>query len=539
MGNESEGRWTALSLAFWVRLVAVSLALMGWIVAPTNSAWNSFCLVLIGPSLFGMLLRANPFAVLDGYALLSYWYEVPRLYERATAETWAWLTLQPAPEPLAADERFWFRVYGLGAYAWQFLVWTVLVGVGGWFLTAELGGVGALIGVGLAVGWYHEQLGRMIMSNGVLKWMVRGGGRWYIRWPIRLALLAGIVACGFIPYNHEIGGNVRLIPTNEVGIRAVTEGEIAELTLREGEPVSSGQVVVRLAPRRQQSAVETTQAELEEAKARLKLLEAGHRPEEIEIAQNRVSMAERRLEYYTAEQRRLSALADTQTISQSELDDAIFERDQAEKMLITAREELAALTSGARDEEILAAQAEIERLKAKLKYHEEELTLAEIKSPISGRIITSHVDSRVGQYVQPGDLIAVVQDASRLRAEIAATESAGVHIEPGQQVKVRLWGTDGDLIIGRVTEVAPVAVDVGELGVRRYRTDREGLGQMALHHEHDHYVRVYAELDPTQVRLLPEMTGYARIVVQEDLLWRAVARPIIRFFRVEVWSWLP
>lgn len=537
--DESEGRWAALSVAFWLRLASASLALMGWAMATPGTMPSTLCLVLIGPSLFGLLLRANIFASLDGYALLSYWYETPRLYERATDETWAWLTLSPSPEPLTPDERFWFRVYGLGAYAWQCLVFVVLVVAGGWLLTAEMGGLGALIGVALAVGWYHEEIGRTIMSNGVLRWLVRGGGRWYIRWPIRLALLAGIVACGFIPYNHEIGGDARLVPLNEVGIRAVTEGEIAELSLQSGEMVTRNEVVVRLAPRRQQSAVETTRAELEEAEARLKLLEAGHRPEEIDIAENRVAMAERRLEYYSGEESRLRELADTQTISKSELEDAVFERDQAEKMLETAKEELAALTSGARDEEILAAQAEIERLKAQLKYHEEELTLAEIKAPIDGRVITSHVDSRVGQFVQPGDLIAVIQDGSQLRAEIAATESAGVHIVPGQPVKLRLWGTDGDLITGHVTEVSPVAVDAGELGVRRYRTDREGLGQSALHHEPQRYVRVYAELDATQLNLLPEMTGYARIVVEEDLLWRALARPITRFFRVEVWSWLP
>jgi hypothetical protein len=49
--------------------------------------------------------------------------------------------------------------------------------------------------------------------------------------------------------------------------------------------------------------------------------------------------------------------------------------------------------------------------------------------------------------------------------------------------------------------------------------------------------------DPRQVgpegQLLPGMSGYARIQVGEDVLWRAVVRPFVRYYLTEVWSWLP
>ena len=35
------------------------------------------------------------------------------------------------------------------------------------------------------------------------------------------------------------------------------------------------------------------------------------------------------------------------------------------------------------------------------------------------------------------------------------------------------------------------------------------------------------------------MTGYARVVVSEDYFWSVLGRTLARFFRVDVWSWLP
>lgn len=533
------GIWTLLGLGIVVRLAAVSGAVLGWSLFQRGGVPHAFCLILLGPAIFGLLLRLNVLVALDGYALLCYWLDVPRLFERATAETRAWLVGRVAPEALPPRTRRWFRIYGLAAYLWQAVVLVFIVGVGGWLLTSRLGGWGAVMAITLLAWWYHESIGRWCMSWDGFRWLVRGGGPWYVRWPVRLALLAIVVAIGFIPYHHEIGGNVRLVPATEVGIRAQTAGEITENQLRQGQRVEAGDVVVRLSGRTQRANLDATAAELDAAQAQLDLLLAGTRPEEIEMARSRKQMAERRLDYTQSELTRLEGLAATNTISGADLENAQFDRDQAQEMVASATEELAKLTSGARQEEIRAAEAEVARLKVLLAHHQEELALTEIRAPISGQVVTANVEGRLGHYVQPGDLIAVVQDASRLQAEVAASEDAAVFIEPGQQVKVRLWGTDGDLITGTVRTIAPAAADTGELGVERYRTDREILGHLHLHHDPRHFVRVYVELDPTSVNLLPDMTGYGRIVVKEDNLWRALSRPVVRFVRVEVWSWLP
>ncbi len=45
---------------------------------------------------------------------------------------------------------------------------------------------------------------------------------------------------------------------------------------------------------------------------------------------------------------------------------------------------------------------------------------------------------------------------------------------------------------------------------------------------------------PNQEDLLKsEMTGYAKIAIEDRLVWDVLLRPIYRWFKVEFWSWIP
>jgi len=515
------------------------VATLGWLMAPSGSILRIGLLLIALRCLVGTLWRLNPLAKSDAYALLMIWRDVPQLYERSKEQAWAWLLGTTAHEALAAEERRWFRVYGLLIYAWKLVIsLTVLIG-GGWLVISRWHAPGAAVWLALVAVWYWDETKDAVMSFDAMRWLIRGGGRWYVRWAIRLGLLGAIVACGFLPYEHEEGGEFRLIPAEEIGIRAQTSGEIAEIAVEPGQEVTASQIVARLNPREQQANFDMTKAELDAAQANLELLRAGARPENIEAATQRVELDKRRLEYYDGELARIKGLADSNTVSAAELANAQFDRDSAEKVHAASKEELAALVSGARAEEIRAAEAEVARLTAQLKRFEQELALAEIATPIGGRVITAHVQRRQGQYVVPGDLIAVVQESGRLRAEIAATEPAAAFVRPGQVVQLRFWGLNGELVTGRVTEIAASAVSGRKVESDRVRSDREQLTESLNRQDDTRYVWIYADLDVPPQTLLPEMTGYARIMIGPDQLWRAVARPIQRFLLVEVWSWLP
>lgn len=54
---------------------------------------------------------------------------------------------------------------------------------------------------------------------------------------------------------------------------------------------------------------------------------------------------------------------------------------------------------------------------------------------------------------------------------------------------------------------------------------------------HPRTVRVTTQLDNRRGLLKPEMTGHAKIHGQEQRLIQIISRRLVRFVKVEFWSW--
>ncbi len=532
-------QWALLTLGIWSQFLVGGLSLLLWAMSEPGSGVSHFCLLVIPHCVLGVLLRFNVLARTDAYAMLCHWTGEPRLAERAKLEVARWLGAAPPTEALTPRQRFWFRRYGLGLFLWKATVTVVVVVGGGWLLIDQLHGTGAVVGAVALSLWYADEARSKFMSIPAWRWLVRAGGRWYIRWPVRLMVLAGLIACGWIPYSHEVGGDFRLIPVAEVGIRAPISGTLTTVPHGEGEAVAQGDTLAVIDPREQRAQLEATRHELEEAQANLDLARAGNRAEEVEAARQKMELASVRLKYYEQELVRVEGLATTNTVSPAQLETARFDRDSAHRIFLASREELAALEAGSRPEAIRAAEADVARLASLVDHYTQEVSLATVTAPLAGRLTTTNVRTRAGTFVQQGDLIAVVQDTARMRAEIAATEEAAAAVQAGQVVHLRMWGLHGDLVTARVVSKTATAIDARKWDQERVRSDREAMVESAHVHDQRRNVWVYAELDASRTDLVPEMTGKARITIGPDLLWRALARPVLRFFRVEVWSWLP
>jgi multidrug resistance efflux pump len=355
----------------------------------------------------------------------------------------------------------------------------------------------------------------------------------------RLVLLLAIVACGFIPYRYEIGGECRVTAHAERGLRAPFDAEVERIHVDEATWVEAGQVIATLVVRDQEALVEIAQAELAKATANLDLLRNGARPEEIVIAEQKVIMAKAEMELAQTELTRTQELVTSTAASAKDLEQAKLQHSLATAGLATAEENLKLLLAGAREEEIRAAEAQVQRIQADLSYNQKLVALGRIVSPISGRIVTPHIKEREGQFVHEGDLIVVVRDDSRLWVEVAADEAAGVDVQSGMEADVRLNGMYGELLTGHVAQVFPSLVNDAQFETEKIRTDREALTKEVAQSNENLRALLYVALDEHDKPLRPGMTGYAQITVTEGLFWEALTRPLARFFRVEVWSWLP
>jgi multidrug resistance efflux pump len=332
------------------------------------------------------------------------------------------------------------------------------------------------------------------------------------------ALIGVAFLCvAFLPYQYEATGTFQIMPTARSTATARTEGEVVKVLVREGDWVEADQVVAQLSSWDQQRDVDVTRAELEKAKARLAELEAGPKPEEVAVAERKVESAQSKVIFDKAEADRAAQLVKSGTISQKEWERAnsTYETDLAE--LNVAKADLELVKSGSTESEIDAARAEVNRLLHQLAYFEDQLERTRMKAPAAGRVITPNVELSGGKWLETGDEFLQLDDTRVVQAQIDMPETDISLIRPGDRVRVKAWGYTDREIPGTVTEVSPAA-------------ETRDYGQV---------VRVKASIPNTDAILRPGMSGYAKVEGLEMRVGAAYLRFLVRFFTVEVWSWIP
>jgi len=172
----------------------------------------------------------------------------------------------------------------------------------------------------------------------------------------------------------------RLVSKNTPILASEISARVIEVLVDEGEPVESGQVLVRL---------DTTAFEL------------ARREAEAVIQSLSVSIAneERRVKRYRD-------LKTTNAMSQERLDDV--------------------------EAKLAGAKASKAAAEARLAITEDRLSKAELVSPVNGMVERRHVS--VGDYVRPADPMIMVTDTVNLRAELPFPETVAHLLKPGQQI---------------------------------------------------------------------------------------------------------
>lgn len=513
----------------YVPIVVWAVGTIGWWLTTPGTRMNSVWLFLSATAAWSALWNWNPKLPRDGYQLLSVWFETRRLRPRAMRAFERLFVSWEPTEPLSRRERCWFLAFGFGAWLYLILhVWIIWGSVGS-ALVRSFQGAGAAVFVLAFLYCFPGRFTKPLKRAGL--WLLAGKARLGVRRLVRLGLAATVLTVMFLPYPYQTGGPFKILPLKQTEIHAEVEGRITEVLVRENSWVERNQALARIDPREYEKNLETAREQLTAAEAQLRLLRAGPKPEEVERAEQQVQKAEQdvrearvKLNFSRPRAERYTELYREEAVSRQEYENALRTRDvdieQLNvnlKALEVAKANLAVVKSGPRPEEIEAQEAEVRRLQTVVRNYEEQLRLTVLTSPAEGRVITPYIDQRVGQYLKKGDLFAVVADPRTVQIEVQVPEEEAPQVRRGAAVQIVPWAFPHKTFLGTVLSVAPVA------------THNEGLTT----------VRVLAEIpNPDQV-LKADMTGYAKISAAEKPVWDVLFRPLIRWFQVEFWYWIP
>jgi putative peptide zinc metalloprotease protein len=526
--EKSKRLWVTFAGAYFETFLS-AISTVVWRLTDFDTTANHLALVVTATSAIRSLFNMNPLIKLDGYYLLSDWLAIPNLRQKAFQYLKArgkslfgasseWLS------QVTARERRIFLVFGLlaGAYTFWILEW-VLSSLGN-YLTARYQAWGFVLFSALLLGIFRQPIrlsfARMrVVDNGAgTKMRFRLPKKW-----VKAAALIAVAATAlhFWPMELKVSGDFTVLPIRNADVRAEVEGFIVDIPHDEGELVHQGDVIACLNDRDVRTELEKLAAEIEENAAKLKMLKAGARPEEITQAKTAVAAAQVKLDYAKKVFDLDNQLYELQLLAKRDFE--VSEGDVAvkQKELQAANDSLNLLLAGARPEQIAAMEAGLNSLKAQQNYLQSQLKLLTVASPVTGVIATHRIKEELGQHVQKGDLIAAVDELNIVVAEIAVSEKDISAVKVGQKVVLKARALPQTSFEGTVTSIAPVAT-----------APAEKENQQA-----PRTVLVMTQLENPSLQLHPEMSGRAKIDCGQQNALELVLRRFVRYFRVEFWSW--
>ena len=269
---------------------------------------------------------------------------------------------------------------------------------------------------------------------------------------------------GKVPGTVKVSGNIE-VTTVDVSFKV--PGRVRERLVDEGEKVRAGQVVARLDNADFAHDVAIRKAEVQTARAAFRELEAGSRSEEKAQAEAVFAAAEAEAKRLADDFQRQKALYVREVIPKQKFDAALASRDTALAQARQAREALALVRKGPRQERIDQGHSRLREAAAALALAEERLGYATVAAPADGLVIAKNIEP--GEQVAAGTPVITIGDLAHpwLRAYIPETDLGRVKV--GQKVRMTTDTWPGKTYDGLVTFISPEA----EFTPKNVQTEKE------------------------------------------------------------------
>ena len=293
------------------------------------------------------------------------------------------------------------------------------------------------------------------------------------------------------------------LEADEISVSAKIRARVAQVHASEGHEVASGAVLLTLDLSELEAQRQETLASLHDAEARLALVQAGARGEDIERTRSEVAEAAYNLERYengsrpeeilqaegtlrsaraaheqaAREHARVMTLFASVDVARTRVELVETELEAAKGRLESARQQVALakagaraedraasreklrqrqaaydlVRAGARPEEITAARWGVERTRASLKLLDVQLADARITAPADGTV--THMIAKPGEVVGPGQPLAILVTHNSQWVDVFIEETVVGSMEIGQLAKLTLKAFPGRSFPGRVSSI--------------------------------------------------------------------------------------
>jgi RND family efflux transporter MFP subunit len=204
------------------------------------------------------------------------------------------------------------------------------------------------------------------------------------------------------------------LPAKLAPLTAALEGQVREILVEQGQPVTAGQPIVAFDTTLAKADLAEKTAALDSLVATLRLLKSVPREQERKATELAIQQAKIAKERAKAVVDSLRPLRTRNEVSEQQMLDAERALAQAEVQEQTAAAQLEALVLGPREEAVAEAEAKIAVAKRAADSSQARLDLHTIRAPIAGRL--DSLACRLGQTIPVSTELGVVVDTRQVLA---------------------------------------------------------------------------------------------------------------------------
>lgn len=564
--EKSKRLWVAFAGPFF-ELFLWSFAVLVWRATEADNFINQCALAVVAISGVKTLFNFNPLIKLDGYYMLSDFLEIPNLRQNSFRRLGNLLRgfagkKVPPEEGVTQREGRIYLFYGLIAAVGSFAL------LGGLFVSVLKyfgeGNRSALVMLPLVSGlffrlrqWFFRLFSRSAKlgvapdeedaefgsaaTTPASKAAVpekpnksRLIGRWLWRaaWIGAAAMALAVIAKKPVPL--RVSGPFNILPGESADVRVTVDGLIEKLYVHEGDRVEAGSLIATLSDRDLRANLESTDAQIREVRAKLRMLQLGAPAHEIAVAEAAVNKTADHIQFAKKKVDRAKALLAKGLVARSAYDDAEEQFRATESELAEAKARLTALIRNVRPEQVDEIAAQIDRLETDRHLIQRQLGSLRVLSPAAGVVGTPERQllQMVHQFAGKGSPIAKIYNSTSVKAQIVVSEKEISEVQLGQPVKLRARAFPQTTFQGKVTFISTSAAGTptGADPVNSASTAGKIGKDLNI-------VFVYTDIDNQSSLLKPELTGEAMIDCGQKrladlLLWR-----LNRYLRVDFFWW--
>ena len=269
-----------------------------------------------------------------------------------------------------------------------------------------------------------------------------------------------------------VSTNGKVEPVEWAAARAETAGVVRSVLVQRGQTVRAGQPLVTLDMTAAQSDLAAAQAREQEARAESAIVgqggkasELAHLDDSIRTQQEAVAVAQRSYDS-------LQRLAGQQAATKLQVQEAKDALNRAQLQLIALQNQRKTLVT-ASDKTV--AQAKLHDAQAAVSLAQHRVGLGDIKAPISGTVYQfgasldasssavagPSTDLKVGAYLQPGALVALIGDLDKVKVVVYVDEPDLGRVAIGNPVSITWDARPGQKWSGVVDKLPTEVIALG------------------------------------------------------------------------------